>query len=333
MGENKVSPVRLIELDAAKGLAISLVVWGHIVARDFAKPLGNEWYFAANARLYEFHMAFFFFLAGCVYFLNSNPSWWWRWKKTASRLVPAYVIFAGAVYLLKVGASSFMKVDAPLSNALGDFGNQILYPSRGAAQYLWFIVVLLEMQVAAPLLLRLVGQRIVWALAISLCLHLMAISELITEVFALRWLCRYLLFFLIGAFFIRHRQNIWPKLDRWRWPLIASFLLVLVFAPKSILPTLGALLSLAALMAVVRYLCSKNMVSWLTFLGINSFTIYLMNSLAMGLGRALIVRAWGWDGWKFIIVVFVLWGIGLTLPVLVQRYFFSRFHFLNKITR
>jgi len=145
---------RSLDLDAAKGVAISLVVWGHIVSKDFVKPVGNDWYFVLNSRLYEFHMAFFFFLAGVVYFLSSDGDWWGRWKKTARRLIPAYLLFAAIVFLLKGAAAWFMPVNARVGGGWTDVLLQFLYPSQGAAQYLWFIVVLLELQILVPWLLR-----------------------------------------------------------------------------------------------------------------------------------------------------------------------------------
>ena len=84
-----VRPTRLSEVDTAKGLAIALVVFGHLVARDL-KPRGNDWWLVFHEHLYSFHMAFFFFLSGYVFFLHPPGQWVGRLRKTAARLVPAY---------------------------------------------------------------------------------------------------------------------------------------------------------------------------------------------------------------------------------------------------
>ena len=132
-------------LDVAKGLAIVLVVWGHVVGRD-VRPLGNDWYAWANARLYSFHMACFFFLAGAVYFLRPTADAWSRWRRTAGRLIPAYLLFAGVVYLAKLLAVQIGRVDRPVGDPLGEVWNQLLFPTQGFASFLWFIVVLLQLQ-------------------------------------------------------------------------------------------------------------------------------------------------------------------------------------------
>ena len=64
-----VRKARLLDLDRAKGLAIFLVVIGHIVARN--GPKGNSWYADLQEIIYTFHMPFFMYLSGFVAFRSS----------------------------------------------------------------------------------------------------------------------------------------------------------------------------------------------------------------------------------------------------------------------
>jgi uncharacterized membrane protein YcfT len=70
-------PVFLADVERAKGLAIILVVIGHIVARE---PLANnEWYVVLKSAIYAFHMPFFMYLGGLVFFhvgdaVNPRPA-------------------------------------------------------------------------------------------------------------------------------------------------------------------------------------------------------------------------------------------------------------------
>src|SRR5262245_61238254 len=50
------------DLERAKGLAIILVVFGHLVARE--GPAGVTWYEPLRQAVYLFHMPFFLFLSG-----------------------------------------------------------------------------------------------------------------------------------------------------------------------------------------------------------------------------------------------------------------------------
>jgi fucose 4-O-acetylase-like acetyltransferase len=55
---------RRADIDRAKGLAILLVVFGHLVAR--ADPAGVDWYEPLRRAVYAFHMPFFLYLSGLV---------------------------------------------------------------------------------------------------------------------------------------------------------------------------------------------------------------------------------------------------------------------------
>jgi len=78
---------------------------------------------------------------------------------------------------------------------------------------------------------------------------------------------------------------------------------------------------------------SEALLRLMQFLGRNTLTIYLMNSLAMGFVRALVLRTWGWDGWHFFVVAPLLLAAGLALPIISQRLLFSRWRWMDRITR
>lgn len=325
------SASRRLELDAAKGLAMVLVVAGHVVARDIS-PLGNDWYPWANFRLYSFHMAFFFFLAGWVYFLRPIADWQSRWVRTARRLVPAYVLFAATVFLAKFTLARFLPVDRPVGQLLTELTLQLLYPTQGFASFLWFIVVLLQIQWAAPLLMTVFRGHRAWVLTLAVVLHLASVSGFVSEVIALKEFSRYLLFFLLGAWVVEEPGTF--KLLADRWLLFLTLLAaIVIWVPPPFLRTVAALVSLPALYGLACFLHERGWSRWLIFVGINSFTIYLMNSLCMGLMRALVLRTTGWDGAIFPFVAALLLLSGLLLPVLVQRLLFARVAALDRITR
>ena len=60
------------DIDRAKGLAILLVVFGHLMASGY--PRGNAWYDTAKDIVYTFHMPFFMYLSGTV-FGFANKQW------------------------------------------------------------------------------------------------------------------------------------------------------------------------------------------------------------------------------------------------------------------
>lgn len=330
---NVASSGRLTAIDTAKGMAIALVVLGHMVARDL-KPKGNDWWFVFHDHLYSFHMAFFFFLSGYVFFLQPSAKWPDRLKKTAAKLIPAYVLFAVIVYVAKLLATRFLHVDRPVQHPLDELLFMILYPTESFVQYLWFIVTLLMIYAVMAVFRTWITRHLSWALAIAFAMHLLSVNDLVTKVFALHQLTRYTLFFLAAA--LCHRlPALWEDATtRFGVIFVVLFAAALVFLPEGWLPTVAGLLSLPAIMAIANVVDRSPL--WrepFHFLGQNTLSIYLMNSLAMGLVRGVALKVWDWNDWHFFVVAPLLLTAGLLLPIITQRLLFARWKWTNHITK
>lgn len=324
---------RITEIDVAKGIGITLVVMGHMVARD-AQPAGNNWWVVWHEHLYSFHMAFFFFLSGYVFFLKTPSRWVDRLHKSAAKLVPAYVLFALIVYLAKLAAVRFLHVDRPVSQPLQEVLLLVSYPTEGFAQFLWFIITLLMIMLTVTLLRSWITRFLGVALLISFLMHVLSVTDHVTGFLALHQFTRYAIFFLLAA--VCHRApDVWSMtVLRYGAISFGLFILVLIVIPTRWLPTVAALLSLPALFALAHWASRWRFLRHpLDFLGRNSLTIFLMNSLAMGLIRAAVFKVWDWDGWHFFVVAPVLLTAGLLMPIAAQRWLFSRWQWTDRITR
>jgi hypothetical protein len=172
------------------------------------------------------------------------------------------------------------------------------------------------------------------ALAIAFVLHLLAVAGQVTEFLALHQMARYTVFFLVAAACHRNAVAWGAMVSRYGLLLVGTLVVALVALPEGWLPTVAGMLSLPALVGLAvwidRWPALRDLMQ---FFGRNTLTIYLMNSLAMGLVRAIVLRVWSWDGWHFFVVAPVLLAVGLLLPVLVQRVVFSRWKWADRITR
>ena len=326
------APGRLSEIDTAKGIGIALVVLGHMVARDL-KPQGNDWWLVFHAHLYSFHMAFFFFLSGYVYFLQPPEQWAGRLRKTAARLVPAYLLFALIVYVAKLVVAQVLHVDRPVKDPLDELLFMISYPTESFAQFLWFIVTLLMIYALMVLLRGWVTRHLGWALAAFFVFHLLSVTDHVTKILALQQLARYTIFFLVAAAFHRYPAAWKSAVSRFGAWFVVAFIVALIVLPDDWLPTVAGLLSLPALMAIATWIDRwPALREPLQFLGRNTLTIYLMNSLAMGLVRGIVLKAWGWDDWHFLVVAPML-AAGLLLPIVTQRLLFAHWAPTDRITR
>ena len=324
---------RVSEIDTAKGIGIALVVFGHMVARD-VKPLGNDWWIVWHEHLYSFHMAFFFFLSGYVFFLQPSDQWAGRLHKSAAKLLPAYVLFSLIVYLAKAATVHVLHVDRPVRNLSHEVLLMLAYPTEGFAQFLWFIVTLLMIMALMTALRSWIIRHLAAALVFFFALHVLSVADHVTDFLALQQLTRYAIFFLLAA--LCHRKpHVWALMtSRFGWLFVATFVVALIALPDRWQPTVAGFLSVPALVAVALWVDR-----WpplrrpLQYLGRNTLTIYLMNSLAMGLVRGIVLQVWGWDGWHFFVVAPVLLTAGLLLPILAQRWLFSRWRWTDRITR
>jgi fucose 4-O-acetylase-like acetyltransferase len=306
---------RVQYLDAARGLAIFLVVIGHVVAREL--PEGNDWYGYLKEVIYRFHMPLFMVLTGMSFALSLPRFSSWPQvaafsAKRAERLLVAYVAFGVLILAGKLVATRFMHVDNPAQGDVGDVFRLLLMPAESVAQFLWFIYVLCVYLLTVPALFQLIGRRPVLLLLAGLALNL----ALWPELFMMDEVVYYLPFFAGGMVLWMWREH-WERAGVVALGLATALFVALAFslaAPKwlagalSVLPVLWAMRRLPA--------------PWqdrLAGIGRASLTIYLINTIAIGLTKGLLLRVLPWDGVNFLLYFPVLTLAGVALPMLVKR--------------
>jgi len=98
---------RRLDLERAKGIAILLVVLGHIVARE--APPGVEWYEPLRQAIYRFHMPFFLYLSGTVLVLSGAAAtppaaWPGLLRRRAQRLLLPFFLLGLLILAAKLAA-------------------------------------------------------------------------------------------------------------------------------------------------------------------------------------------------------------------------------------
>jgi peptidoglycan/LPS O-acetylase OafA/YrhL len=325
---------RLVDIDVAKGIAIFLVVVGHVVARDF-RPAGNEWFFDFRTALYYFHMSFFFYLTGYVFATARLEQYGQRVRRAAARMLPAYLLVAALAMVAKLALAGIVAVDRPIRSVGGDLIGMLLYPTSGFITFVWFIVALLGIYLLTLLAAWLSPRRVAPVLAVALVLHVASVSGWVTDLFALQQVARYWFIFVVGRLAYQHRERLLPI---WRasWPgWLLLLVLSLMWLPRPLLPTVPALLCLPALHGLALFIAERlpRLQAKVAWLGDASWPIYLFNAFAIGGVKAIILATFGWDGPKFLLALPLIVAGGLLLPVLAQRLVLSRVGWLDRITR
>ena len=78
------------------------------------------------------------------------------------------------------------------------------------------------------------------------------------------------------------------------------------------------ILSVPAVLALMQHL-PQGLQHRLAWIGQLSLSIYLMNTLAIGITKALLLKAMPWDGANFLVYFPLLTLAGLALPIAVKQ--------------
>lgn len=317
-------------IDRAKGLAIILVVLGHVVANQ--PPPGGEWYWLLKDRIYAFHMPLFVFLSGIAFgFSMRAPTdvadYAQGLSRRTGRLLAGYLALGLLIFGGKMAFQHFTVVDNPVNgpSALLDL---LLRPMASFSRFLWYVYALSLLYAAVPLLFKLTGERM-WPLVV-----LAAVLPIFPGGTLLAWskLQELSFYFVIGICAAREHARFEAFLQRAWLPALVVFAVLLAWLPA------GAWWDVAICLTAIVGLLGLLRASWLgemnalKFAGAFTLSIYLFNTLCIGLVKAGWVPVFGWTGIKFIPAFFALTAAGLLIPIALKRWVFSRVAVLDRIT-
>jgi len=330
---------RLSDIDLAKGVAIFLVVLGHVVARE--PPVGNEWYVGLKFAVYQFHMPFFMFLSGAVFRATRPAAAGLRGYGPfvlgrLRRLAPGFALFALLIWAGKAVASRVIHVDNPQSADLASLARIFTHPGASAATSLWYVYVLLELSLLFPLLLAAFRGRALPVLVVAAALHALPLGFALPELFALDLLCEHALWFALGLLAIDHRRACVGAVAANALPFYLGFglsFLALLWLPDHAAKTIIGLASLPAVYAFANSFAAVRDRRGLLLLGEYTFTVYLMNTLAIGLAKGVLLEVLPWDHANFALYFPLLLAAGLLGPIALHRAVLSRQPLLARITK
>ena len=342
---------RLLDLDRAKGMAILLVVFGHLVPQE--DPAGLTWYDPVRIGIYLFHMPFFMYLSGYVTFWSGAatiaPS---RWPglvgRRAKRLLVPFFGFGCAILAGKLFADRFIHVDNVPTGLGAGLESLFIHTAHSPAMSVWYIGVLFVYVIATPLLLRLprLGQlpAELPLLAVAVALYLIQAPPILY----MDRVCRFFIFFVAGGLAARAGATWWSILDRWHLPALLALMAVLIFAnsgavhfnwgdqadekfPYKAYMLVAGLLSMVALHGLARSVVVARW-RWLVFVGNMCFAIYLLNTICMGLAKGVALKFLSWNAQDFPLVAGIMFATGVLGPILIKRYLLPLVPPLDRVT-
>jgi len=329
------------DLDRGKTLAILLVVFGHLVAREDPSGggWGAAWYEPARAAVYAFHIPFLFYLSGYAAHwsgatLARGAAYGDLLRRRANRLLLPALIFGIAILFGKMAAMDTLYVDHAPPSLTDGLTDLIWRTDQSPAQSVWYLIVLFVYAAVAPLLppLRRYGPALLVASAPLVILPVPPIlyaDRIIT----------FIPFFVAGMI-AADDDNAWCRwLDAWRVPLLWLFALALCLdlqwgatVPRNLAMLCVSIVAVPALHAAVRHL-PPELIRVLDPLAPYAFAIYLLNTIFIGLAKALLMKEVPWHADWFPLFAVVLMVAGVAGPVVTKMLLFRPVPVLDRLTR
>ena len=315
---------RLLDLDIAIGIAIILVVSGHLLLSENLP----EWYIESREIIYKFHMPLFMFFSGFLMSytykaIDGLSDYNVYIGKRIKKFIPAYLVFS----FIFIGFE-FITSGYSMSKLKLDIIDMLLHPAKAPAGFLWYIYVLFQFYLIFPLLKRLVRKSYVLALVVGIGFQFLDVTNLFNfELFSF-----YLLFIIIGIIATQYLALYYVILKKTGILFLLLFLGIIFFNVYYPVPKL--VFGLVSLLPV-HYLALKiskfKIAPFLADIGKHSYYIYLMNTLVMGAFYLFVVNKLNFEFSLLIMLVFFL--LGLFLPIVIYKKIIKPNRFLNKIIK
>jgi len=326
---------RLVDFDRLKGLAILLVVVGHLVARQ--GPNADNIYSDIKLTIYSFHMPVFMFVCGFILAYTRKPidsisDYAIYIRKKTYRLMPAYLLFAFVIFFGKLIFSQFMHVDNPV-DGVSDMYRIFVDPINSYSSYLWFIYTLFIYYLIFPLLYRITKNRIYFLLPVGVILGYLELTKDVTTYFCISRVFEYFFVFTLGCCASDYYKKYDYMLDKLNIVFIIAFIVALIFIPK--VEGSRYVIGLFAIPALhvfcrMEIFAGENL---LAVLGDYTFPIYLMNTIFIGVAKGVILYFTEWTIISFLIMVPFLLVAGVYGPIFTQKYILSRTPLINQWVR
>lgn len=309
-------------IDGLKGVAITLVVAAHLV--KFNSLDIPEWYKYFKAMVYMFHMPFFMFLSGYVYFganyavrFFEGPREFMRSR--ADRLLAPFLFFGCILFVGKVATSGCASLLLCLKSGADNAASFVIGTENSPVFTIWYLFVLFVFSALAPWIQKAVSGRWSGHILIAVLMYFVDVPDVVylNRVFGF-----YLFFVLGGAaqsvdLLGRAKQSGWLQ----HFCMLGTTLLFISLMFLIDDRFWGLLVIGSLSLAVVPYCYSllfrkvKEVFIWL---GHRSMAIYLLNVPLIGLGKFALTGFFARDGYVGNVGLIWLFLCGLFGSVMVR---------------
>lgn len=326
---------RIPLIDAAKGLAILLVVVGHYFPKD-----SPEYWVLVHDVVYTFHMPVFFMLSGYLFFATMNRDADASLLRIAGaklqRLGIPFLTIAALFFAIKFAAQFFVTLDHPVN--LARFVQVFVSPVHSYMPLLWFMYSLFFMYLVVLAATRVAGRQ-PGALLLLLCSAVYVAAPQAPEYFMLGSTLRNLPFFLLGFVWAAHHDIAAFCTAHRKYAACAAALFVVFFmafreVENAHLAQVGALLlgfsGIASVCLLSAYVTEHDSFGLVERMGYYSMSIYLFHTLFESAIRVSFYQLLRIDRAYFLAGAVPAIAAGVVLPSLLEGVLIRRNRMLRK---
>lgn len=279
---------QLVWVDVAKGLAVILMVYGHVARGLFSAGLQVESQALSlvDSIIYSFHMPIFFFLSG-MFFVSGVGRYGMRGfaLKRIDLLLYPYVVWS----LLQGGMEL---VFSGYKNHGADWVSVLSFPWLPRNQ-LWFLYALLSISLFALLLYKLPS----WGrLGVSILMY--GLAHVIELPLVVAYIAGFSVYFFLGSFLAdriewlleSHRRGLFLIFTAILFQYVFHGLLSLNYRDGGILLLPVAVFSLLAVLYVSRLMARGHPALGVAFLGRQSMAIFLGHVIVLAGVRVILFK-------------------------------------------
>lgn len=311
---------RLNWIDFAKGLAIILVVYRHIMIGLMRADLDvHQFYIIANEVVYTFRMPLFFILTGIFIWRSigkrSNKQFILNKFKT---LIYPYLIWCFIQVTIQIVLNKYTNSDRGFTDYL-----YILYHPRAIDQF-WFLYALFNNCLLFLLVSKITRSRKYLMLGIAIAFHYLA--TFVSEIDLLRDGLYYFIFLVIGDIispylFNERYQKVYKS--PWLFVILLPFFVagqILWFHNPQLNIFLFALIELIGCFLMIHIsflLASKRWLNFINVAGNYSLQIYVMHVIISAAIRILLINIFAIQSVPILMMLGVIFGC--ILPIYFYR--------------
>lgn len=321
----------LPEANALKGLAILLVVFGHIANRSDI-VFNHEIYVIIKNLIYIFHMPLFFFVSGVLAFKSiqskSELHFFSYIKLKVIRILYPYFIFGIITIYIKL-----FREHSDFYNYISTIGDLFYNPLNPYIGSVWFLYVLFTYLLILPFLVKISKKSF---LLLLVPLFILYFIDLKNSFFGLNLSVKYLIFFVLGGYYFNNRKMIIRFIEKINHFIL--FILIILFFLfsflyfnyfyifKFIATILAILISLKIMLNIKGAIANL-----FNLLGDNTMTIYLISPFIITLSKLILMKISLFSDYSFFIAASVITFLAILIPILLKKNIFNKFNFTKKL--